>query len=71
MDRMRLAVLGVLAGNEPEATARVEVVPAHPPDFVAALACQRKQPRRSHRMDGPCLWAALRTAASSSSFKVR
>jgi hypothetical protein len=34
----------MLAGNDPQATGRINVVPAHPPDPIAALPCHRKEP---------------------------
>jgi hypothetical protein len=42
MDSVRLTVLGVLTRHDPEATGRVKVVPAHAPDFIAALAREGK-----------------------------
>jgi hypothetical protein len=44
MDSMRLTVLGVLTRHDPEATGWVEVVPAHTPNFIAALAREGQKP---------------------------
>ena len=44
MNSVRLTILGVLTRNDPEATDRVKVVPAHAPDFIAALARESEEP---------------------------
>jgi hypothetical protein len=44
MDSVRLTVLGVLTRHDPEAIGRIEVVPAHTPNFIAALARKGQEP---------------------------